>query len=951
MRFAVIFLLVLSVFRAQAQYVSQGVDPAGEAWSHIRTPHFDVIFPDSARRQGEHFTRLLNRVYLPASSSLGFAPRRIPVILHPYNLQSNGMVVWAPSRMEILSTAPTDGYAQPWLEQLALHEYRHVAQTDMMNCGFTRALYYLLGEQAVALPAALIKPWLFEGDAVGSETAMSFAGRGRMASFDMGLRAIVLDQKKYSYDKLLLGSLKDYIPNHYEYGYQMAAYGRYRYGADLWGKVFRFTGKYPFLIFTQSIASKKYTGKWSKGFHSEAMLFLDSLWRQEQPQHPDAPAPLVGRRASRFSRYESWSSPAPADGGAVWAVKSALRHTPKLMKVDSAGRAKPVASTGKLSSRLAGGGNVVYWTEFSPDLRWEQRSYSELWRYDARRKKTTRLTRRTTLFTPAVSPTGKVAASEKYASGEQAVVLLDSSFRKSAELFRFPLGESVNDLAWIDSQAMAVLYTTPQGMGIGLLSAQSRALEPLLPCTYTNISGISAQGGLLLFSSGYSGVDNIYALDVQRRSVHRLTNVALGALEPLLTSDKNRLIFASYASGGATLASLPTDSLLWQKTAFNDPFKFTLAERLSQQEQFRIDTAALDAAPLTAKKYRKAAHLFRFHSWAPMAYSPSDLMGGDISAVAAGVTLLSQNNLSSAVTSLRYRYDRGFSSAAASIAYTGWFPVVEVSGSYGSRYNTYIDVGGSTFLSAPPPQLYGAVNAAVSVPLNLSAGNAVRTLTPYVRLTLSNDKVRLAGSPRYTSLLVTSVGFSAQTSTRTALRDINPRWGLSLAADVQGVPAVQRANQKVNFSARAYTPSFVANHSIRLYAGYEQQRTPLMFITRIAIPRGFAATNAIAAPRLTSYSASYALPVWYPDISVGALAYVKRIRVNFFGDRMALYSEAYKRVVTLDGAGYELLCDFHPLRFAVLVSAGWRQTVNRTASAFGYQPAVIPVELLLSFSY
>jgi hypothetical protein len=941
-------LLLLSCGYAQGQYVSQGADPADLTWSYIRTPHFDVIFPDSIRRQSEHFTRLLSRVYFPASASLGFAPRRIPVILHPHNLQSNGMVVWAPSRMEILPTAPTNGYAQPWLEQLALHEYRHVVQTDMMNRGFTRALYYLMGEQAVALPAALVRPWLFEGDAVGSETAMSYTGRGRLPSFSMGLRAIALDGKKYSYDKLLLGSLKDHVPNHYEYGYQMVAYGRYRYGADLWGKVFSFTGSYPFLIFTQSIASKKYTGKWSKGFHDEAMLFLDSLWRSERPSAPpDRPAPLVGKSASWVDRYVSWSSPVGLSSGALLAKKATMSRTPMLMEVDSAGKAKKAAMLGNASSRLAGGGSVAYWTEFSPDARWEQRSYSELWRYDAQKKRVTRLTRKTAYFTPAVSSAGEVAVSKKYASGEQAVVLLDSNFREAAQLLRLPLGESVNDLAWVSPQAVALIYTTIQGMGIGLLDVQAKTLEPLLPCIYTDISGLWARDGQVLFSSGYDGISNVYALDAQSRSIHRLTNAAYGAFEPLLTDDKSRLIFSDYTSGGYRIASLPFDSLMRQKTAFDAPFRHTLAEALARQEQLRVDTATLDTAPLSVKRYGKAAHLFRIHSWMPMAFSPGQAMSGDFTSTTAGATLLSQNNLSTAFTSLRYKYDGGFSSVNASFTYTGWYPVVELSGSYGSRHVSYASAGS---YSVTPPHLYGEMSATVSVPHSSSRGNVVRAFTPYVRLQLSNDKIRLDAGQPYTAMLATSLGLSAQLSTRMALRDINPRWGVSASASVSGIPTATRVDHSRMLGVRAYAPGVLPNHSIRMYAGGELQRRPLLFATRVALPRGFV-LGGVAAPAVRSASVGYAFPLCYPDVGVGPLAYVKRIRVNLFADRMDAFGEELARVATFTGAGYEAVLDFHPLRLPVLVSAGWRQTFTCASMQPGVSLKTIPVEMLLSFSY
>ncbi|MDR1021960.1 MAG: hypothetical protein LBL94_01605 [Prevotellaceae bacterium] len=952
-------LSAVSCSYAQAQYISLGADPAGATWSHIRTPHFDVIFPDSAHRQGEHFSRLLERVYLPVSTTLGFRPRKIPIIVHPYNLQSNGMVVWVPSRMEIISTSLTYGYAQPWLEQLALHEYRHVVQTGMMNRGFTRALYYLVGEQAVAFPSALIKPWLFEGDAVGSETAMSYTGRGRLPAFSMGLRAIVLDKKKYSYDKLLLGSLKDYIPNHYEYGYQMMAYGRYRYGADLWGKVFKFTGSYPFLIFPQSIATKKYTGKWSKGFHSEAMLFLDSLWQQERPQNPDKPALLVRKGTSRINRYVSWSNPVALNDGNFLVKKTTLSRTPMLMQVDSAGKATKVAMQGNASSRLAGYKGMVYWTEISPDTRWEQRNYSELWRYDAQKKRVTRLTRKTAYFTPAVNSAGEVAVSEKYASGEQSVTLLDSAFQKSEEVFRFHPSksiESINDLAWVNRQTIAVLYTSSSGVGIGLVSVQEKKMEPLLPCTYTDISDLSVQDGQILFSSGYDGVNNIYALNVQSKSISKLTNAAYGAFDPLLTGDKSKLIFTDYTSNGYRIASLPSDSLLWKKTAFNAPFKHLLAEAITQQEQFRVDTATLDTAPPKVEKYGKAAHLFRFHSWIPMAYSPSEAISGNFSNVAVGITLLSQNNLSTAVTSLGYKYNRGFSTVNASIAYYGWYPVVELSGSYGTRYTTYADIGNVISISsrgnsiATSRQLYGEINATVSVPLKASKGNIARTFTPYVQLQLNNDKIRLADDPSYTSSLITNVGFSAYLSTRAALRDINPRWRADLSANLQSVPVVRQAYQKVSLNAQAYTPGVAVNHSVRLYGGYERQRSPLMFATRMAVPRGFELEN-IAASSMVSYSASYALPIYYPDISIGPLAYVKRIRANFFIDRMDAYSEK-QWAASLVGAGYEAMVDFNLLRLPVMmISIGWRQTATRTFSRGHYSLATIPYEVLLSISY
>ncbi|MDR2938233.1 MAG: hypothetical protein LBU92_04765 [Prevotellaceae bacterium] len=947
----VLFAVHCSLLTVFAQYVSNGTEPARTRWSHIGSAHFDVIFPDSILAQGTHFTRLLSKVYAPVSASLNYQPRRIPVILHPYNLRSNGMVVWTPSRMEVIATAPSTGYAQPWLEQLALHELRHVVQTDMMNRGFTRALYYLLGEQAVALPSALIKPWLFEGDAVATETAMSRTGRGRMASFSMGLRTIALSSpKKYSYDKYLLGSYKDYIPNHYEYGYHLVAYGRHRYGADLWAKIFRYTGSYPFLLFPQSIATKKYTGKNPKALHEEAKAFVDSLWQAQQPQKIDKATPLVKEKNSRRKQFVSYETLAALPNGEVMAERQTLTRTSMLVRILPDGSEKKVAMLGSLSSSLQRGGSNVYWTEYSPDLRWEQRNYSELWRYNAKRGRKQRLTHRTSYFSPAVSENMQVAVCEKLMSGEQAIILLDSNFQKLREVARLELGESVHSLAWLDNEHLAVLHIAAQGMSIDLVNVGTKKMETLLPYTHANISGLFAQGEKIFFSSDYSGIDNIYALDVRSKTVHKLTASAYGAGSARLSSKGQQLLYADYSLRGAKPVALSVDSLLWQKTSFDTPYTFPLAEAIARQENFVLDTATLDTAPLAARRYRKFAHLLRLHSWTPFSFSSSELMAGDFSSLAVGATLLSQNNLSSMVSSLGYKYQHGFSSVNASIAYRGWFPVVELSANYGTRR---AQTDRETLIGSTRSDLYGELNLSTYLPLNFSRGNIQKTFTPYFQLQFSNDwQLReVEGKPHEIRVCSANLGFSAQVSTRMVQRDINPRWGLSLSANVQST--FNKWNQKTSVSGQVFAPGLLPNHSLRLYAGYEEQQLPLLYATRLAKPRGFV-LGGIAAPYLLSLSTSYALPLCYPDLSLGFLAYIKRIRFNVFADYLRAYdvsnfSGKKLPIATFGSAGYEAVFDFHAFRFPVLFSAGWRHSF--TLSKGSVRPEKLPIELLLSFSY
>jgi hypothetical protein len=929
-----------------------GNDPDGTTWSHISSSHFDVIFPDSIRDQGEHFSRLLNRVYIPASRSLSYLPRKVPVIMHPYNLQSNGMVVWAPSRMEIITTTPSNGYGQMWLEQLAIHEYRHVVQTDMMNRGFTRVLYYLMGEQAVAFPSVLVKPWLMEGDAVATETALSYTGRGRMPSFSMGLRTISLGGLSYSYDKLLLGSLKDYVPNHYEYGYQMTAYGRYKYGEDLWSKIFAFAGNYPYTIFPLSIATKIYTGKFSKNFHKEAMYFLDSIWQRQQPQKLDKPVMLVNKNKFDFWQSVSYSYPVKLKGRYIFAQKSKLSRTPMLVKIDSNGDEEKVTVLGSVSSRFTGKSDILYWTEIRAAIRWEQQNYSELWSYDTNTESVKRLTKKTAYFSPAVNVEGVVAVVDKHVSGEQSIILLNKQHEKEQEIARFPVGQSIHELEWVSAQNLAVLHTANQGLCIAMINTRNKEFTTLLEPTYSEISGLRMSDSTLLFSSGYNGINNIYALNVQNKNIYQLSSAKYGAFDPVLDNSTHELVFSDYTTKGYKLSSLNADSLLWSKTNFDEPYQLPLAEHLSKLEHFKLDTAKLDTSTMAVKPYGKASHLFRFHSWSPFFYMSQDLIDGSANNMGVGINLLSQNNLSTLIAELGYEHSPDFNAVHASIKYTGWFPVFEVSGSYGTRYRScyYLD-------GAPARQsldLYGKINLKTYVPLRFNRGNIQNLLQPYVQLQVNNDKIAEDSYSDPHNNFSASIGLSGQTSTQMAARDIYPRWAAAITIDLQSAPLLEKYSQKISISGQVSTPGILPNNSLSLYFGYEKQQVPLLFSTKLRTPRGFSFSGGYAFPEIKSASASYTFPLWYPDLNVFGLVYIKRLRVSMFGDFLVAKPDNSAYNSNLYASfGYEALVDFHAFRFPrPMLSMGWRHSHTKKQERYRHSnPDIIPAEFLFRLNY
>ena len=195
------------------QFYNQGQEASGVIWMQAKGERFTIVYPFHAKNEALRFSSFLNAA-IDSNAKVVRSP--ITVVVHPWNPRSNGFVAIAPRRMELYSIPPQDQYPKEWLSQLALHEYRHVIQMDRLNQRLVRAGSFVLGEQGWGLAASLVPRWYLEGDAVLAETQFSKSGRGRLPSFDQGYRTAILSGKGYSYDKWLMGSYKDYIPNHYE---------------------------------------------------------------------------------------------------------------------------------------------------------------------------------------------------------------------------------------------------------------------------------------------------------------------------------------------------------------------------------------------------------------------------------------------------------------------------------------------------------------------------------------------------------------------------------------------------------------------------------------------------------------------------------------------------------------------------------------------------------------
>ncbi|MDP1858292.1 MAG: hypothetical protein Q8K82_06470, partial [Gemmatimonadaceae bacterium] len=180
---ALALALVLAAARTAAAQVpllytlSGQQNPPGIHWRRIDSPHFTVIYPDSLAREAQRATTLLERAYEPLTKTLRAKPERIPVVLNSHSMVSNAYVAWGPRRSQWYAMPNTTVDAMgpmDWYSLLAVHEGRHIVQQRAVRTGLIGVLDRLFGDNTTFLAGALYFPaWFWEGDAVGTETALT----------------------------------------------------------------------------------------------------------------------------------------------------------------------------------------------------------------------------------------------------------------------------------------------------------------------------------------------------------------------------------------------------------------------------------------------------------------------------------------------------------------------------------------------------------------------------------------------------------------------------------------------------------------------------------------------------------------------------------------------------------------------------------------------------------
>lgn len=923
-----LFVCLLTSFHLHAQFMDYGSDPARFKWNIAQLPHYNLVYPQGTDSMAYRYALYLENAYPHIQKTIGKPIKaRFPVILHPANMQSNGMVSWAPRRMELITTPSSDLGVQSWDKHLVLHESRHVFQTGKVMSGIFKPFYYLIGEQAAGVAAFFLPVWFLEGDAVGTETAMSNGGRGRLPEFNMAYRAQMLGGDKfYSFDKWLMGSYKNYTGTYYALGYNLTSYARQRYGGDIWDKS---TSRYVRNLFFGG-SFKHYTGSSFKQLYHDTFDYLQKEWERQ-----DTCVLLPSYHSADKKEYTSYRYPRPINDSTIVAVKSGLKDINSLVAITN-GREKRLSYIGSINSRLDYHNGRVYWTENVPGVRWTHENYSVLKYYDLNEERIKNVTPRQRYLSPSIDKNGRIAAvSRNTIDGKNQLVLVELVNGKEMISFHVPGNAFIKELTFADNDDIFAIAVTDAGISLFRFTPSSGQWKELLNTTSVNITSPVWKDNKLYFESGANGTNNIYCLNPVDNQVYRLTSARFGAFDPSFSCSDDRLYFADYQANGYRIASLPLDSLLTEKTDFTQPAPMPFVKVLAEQEQFNLDSARLDTIDFRPRRYRKGGHTFKIHSWAPFYYDVAEAMNtsaSDLSTIVKpGATIMSQNTLNTAIMQAGWYYHKGYHHGKLSFTYQGWFPVINFAADYGDKaFNmawTQNDKGQQVAQNYRTDRTLLEAEARVYLPFNLTRNHRIRGVQPALTYYLTNDRYQEYGGHKFHNFQYILPEVLLYDYRRKAQRDILPRTGYQLRLQYLMTP-FNTENYGSLYAARltTYWPGIMRNHGLMLRFGYQYQELDgkALYLPKHLLerPRGY--NFLYQTYQQWGFKADYAFPLLSPDLSIGSLIYIRRIRANLFYDLSRNQARSKASWTTQSSCGADIIFDWNVLRMSYPITTGAR---------------------------
>jgi hypothetical protein len=864
-------------------------------WYQLKTDSLRIIFPKELETQAKDISKSGHWI-LQQQNPLGNKHKRISIILQNQTTISNGYVGIAPRRSEFFMMPELSNIeltSLPWHLQLSLHEMRHVAQFNNFNRGVAKGMGLLLGEQGQALSMnAIIPNWFWEGDAVNQETQFTGQGRGRLPFFFNGYRSLWMANTNYRFQKLRCGSLRHYIPDHYQLGYLLVNYGEYKYGNDFWKKVTHRALKPQSPVYSFQHAIKKESGLNYRGFIRNAFnYYKDSFDLKSDKNNSNN---LISR--DERNNVVTYEYPYQMEDGSIMALRTGYRDIQQWVIIDTHGKIQKlrIKDISQNSYYTYKNGLVVY-TAYETHPRWSWENYSVIKLWDVKADKVKRITSKTRLFQPDISADNKlVVAVHSGTDMKSALALIDIGSKKikhlpNKDLFIYTYPRFTKD----GNAVIAAVRNTKGYMGILKTDIQSGKTDTLMKFINLPIAYLYINDDNIFFTAPDRDRDALFMLNQYNGEFFKVKTLPNGIYQPNYKSETGQLLWVTQNINGLHIGRDSFFALDKQKLVGFKNLDLLYAGEKSKLDYLKVHDT-LPERSATIKRYRSIPHLFYPHSWRPVIYEPD-----------YGLRALTDNVLNNFQGEINYNYNVNESSHTAgfNLIYGGWYPqfYAGVSNSWNRRF---IDNSNNSLRWNE-----SSIKVGMILPFTFIPGKTIHRITLNTGIQFDDIQYTGLAAKKFENenFHFQSTGFNWVHQSQQARQHIFPKWAQSFRAEYRSTISGEPGNQ-IFLNAGVFFPGLFKNHHLVFFGSVQNRDTlrGILFSNNLPFSRGY---NAVNFPRALRWSVNYHFPLFYPDFGIGHLLYFLRVRANVFYDYTQGRSLRTGRNFPLRSAGGELFFD------------------------------------------
>ncbi len=893
-------ILSLTFLKVSGQFFDESQSPLRVKWHYINHQGFKIIFPSPIEKDAQRMANTFSYIYPRLASDLQLHKTDYPVILQNQGTSANGFVQLAPKKSQFYTISPQNFDSQDWLNNLAVHELRHVAQYQKILGPSNFPLSDRLRFAYLGISTPL---WFLEGDAVLTETKKTNAGRGRQPSWIMPFRTQLLSGKTPSYSKAYFGSERSVEVGYYQLGYLLNAQLHNTLGEAASNKLMTELAKPKIVPYPFSQSLKKLSGKSTRQFYLQTVKQLQVAWQAQADSTPHISYTAINRPHQYESNY---LFPVQTEQGDLLALKQSKKRSPCLVRISPKGKEEVLINIGYQEEPWFSYANgKIVWDEFRADARYKQRSYNVVCSYNLLTGEKTQLSHKNRLFAPRLSADGsKIIAVNINWDNKAELQILDSQTGHTISSIKNPENFHLQAPAF-DEQGDKITWISVCEEGKSLWLAQGAHKRQLISNTRQQIDKPIFRGDKIIFNAHYNGLDNIYQIDTATLEVKALSAAKFGAFNASISTDGQQMFFNNYDISGYNIAS----DYINEKAIGQNHFVNFVASQKSNENIFE----QIPDSTFQSKPYRAFSHTINFHSIVPLTDEPGEKWG---------LQLQSDDLLNT--TSIRlassYLSSLGRWTHEAQLSYKALYPIIDLA--YLNRPRAgYYRFGKQLHHAQWREDVF---SLKLSVPLSINHFDRQWTwkadLSTYLvnRHFEASEKGKLIETVRFPMSYRLAFGQSS----RKAERDIAPPWAQQFEFNYQSFPFdSNRSGELFSIQSYFYFPGLLANHSF--LASFQYQHLSKNFAGSLAIDPvyGYYQIKALS-PLINNLRLHYRFPLLFNDWELGSIAYIRNLKAGLFchyenigHDKMAKAPKSF---------GLELSSDMNLLRYTPIATLGTR---------------------------